>query len=130
VDHLIDPGLMATWERLMAVREEVNAALEQKRKDKVIGNSLSARMTIRARGPVGQLLEAHRDELPTLFIVSELTLDTGPADGADELSIEVERAQGVKCDRCWRYVPSTRTEPEWQGLCDRCVDALAEAVNR
>jgi isoleucyl-tRNA synthetase len=130
VDHLIDQGLMATWERLMTVREEVHAALEQKRKDKVIGNSLGARLAIRARGPVGRLLEAHRDELPTLFIVSELTLETGPPDGPDELSLEVERARGVKCDRCWRYVPRTRTEPEWQGLCDRCVDALAEPVNR
>jgi isoleucyl-tRNA synthetase len=34
----IRPG--GTWERLLVVRETVNAALEEKRKDKVIGNSL------------------------------------------------------------------------------------------
>jgi hypothetical protein len=26
-------------------------------------------------------------------------------------------------------VPSVRTEPDWSGICDRCVEALAEPVN-
>ena len=47
-----------------------------------------------------------------------------------ELRVEVEKAPGVKCERCWRYVPATHTEPDWAGICDRCVDALAEPVNR
>jgi len=38
--------------------------------------------------------------------------------------VSVDRAGGVKCARCWRYVPSVRTEPEWEGICDRCVEAL------
>jgi isoleucyl-tRNA synthetase len=133
------PAVLETWERLMKVREDVNAALEQKRKDKVIGNSLGARVVITASGPVGQLLDGHRALLPMLFIVSDLALQVGPAEGADEIRVEVSKAAGVKCERCWRYVPSTRTEPEWSGLCDRCVDALfrlkpeatgAEPVNR
>jgi len=121
------------------VREEVNAALEQKRKDKVIGNSLGARVSVTTRGPVGRLLEEHRALLPMLFIVSDLALHVGPTEGADEIQVDVEKAPGVKCERCWRYVPSTRTEPDWAGLCDRCVDAVfrlkpeatgAEPVNR
>ena len=64
-----------------------------------------------------------------LFIVSDIELRTGTADGADEVRVEVEKAPGVKCDRCWRYVPRVRTEPDWAGICDRCVDALAETVN-
>jgi len=43
--------------------------------------------------------------------------------------VEVGKARGVKCSRCWRYVPSVRTEPDWAGICDRCVEALAEPVN-
>jgi len=57
-------------------------------------------------------------------------LAVGARDGADRLSVSIEKASGVRCDRCWRYVPSTRTEPDWAGLCDRCVEALAEPVNR
>ena len=106
-----------------------DAALEEKRKDKVIGNSLSARVTLTASGPVAALLEQYRDHLPTLFIVSDLTLNLGSAAGTYNVSVEVGKARGVKCSRCWRYVPSVRTEPDWEGICDRCVEALAEPVN-
>jgi isoleucyl-tRNA synthetase len=108
----------------MKVREEVNAALEEKRQAKAIGTSLGARVTLAASGPVATLLEEHRDRLPMLFIVSEVELAAGARDGNDQLHITVDKAAGTKCDRCWRYVPRIHTEPEWAGICDRCVDAL------
>ena len=117
------------WDRLMQVRDTVNAALEEKRKDKVIGNSLSASVTLGASGPIAGLLERYRDYLPTLFIVSDLTLNLDPSAAADNVRVEVGKARGVKCGRCWRYVPSVRTESDWAGICDRCVEALAEPVN-
>jgi isoleucyl-tRNA synthetase len=129
VDRFIDRDLVSSWERLMKVRDDVNAALEQKRKDKLIGNSLSARVCLAARGPIGTLLERHRADLPMVFIVSELELTVESPDAPDEVRVEVTKATGVKCERCWRYVRSVRTEPEWQGICDRCVDALAEKVS-
>jgi isoleucyl-tRNA synthetase len=43
--------------------------------------------------------------------------------------ITIERASGVKCERCWRIVPSVSSEPASAGLCDRCQDALAETVH-
>jgi isoleucyl-tRNA synthetase len=125
-----DPALVSTWQRLLGVRESVNAVLEQKRKDKVIGTSLGARVSIAASGPIGALLEAYRRDLPMLFIVSEVALTVAAAEGADSLRIDVDKAPGVKCERCWRFVSSVRTEPDWAGICDRCVDALAEPVNR
>jgi isoleucyl-tRNA synthetase len=130
VADLRNPALLETWDRLLEVRETVNVALEQKRKDKLIGNSLGAKVTIDASGPIGVLLDQHRAYLPMLFIVSEVALAVGALDGADRLGVSIEKASGVRCDRCWRYVPSTRTEPDWAGLCDRCVEALAEPVNR
>jgi isoleucyl-tRNA synthetase len=129
VDRLLAPDVLSVWDRLMKVREEVNAALEQKRKDKAIGNSLGASVTLSASGPIAALLEQNREHLPMLFIVSDLTLNFEPADGPDVIRVEVDKARGVKCGRCWRYVPSVRTEPDWSGICDRCVDALAEPVN-
>jgi isoleucyl-tRNA synthetase len=125
VDHLPDATVSATWERLLVVRETVNAALEEKRKEKLIGNALGARVVITARGPIGQLLEASREQLPMLFNVSVVGLHVGPAEGPDDVSVAVEKAPGVKCARCWRFVPGVRTEPEWSGICDRCRDALA-----
>ena len=127
---LVDTDLMASWDRLMKVRDVVNAALEEKRKNKVIGNSLGARVSISASGPTAALLKEYETHLPMLFIVSELTLMLRPTDGPDELRVEVEKASGVKCSRCWRFVSSVRSEPDWAGICDRCVEALAEPVNR
>jgi isoleucyl-tRNA synthetase len=129
LDHLIDRELQERWSRLLAVRDDVNAALEEQRKEKVIGNSLTAKVRLTAQGAIGTLLEQYRAQLPTLFIVSDVALDVGPADAPDAVRVEVERAPGVKCERCWRYVAAVTTEPDRAGLCDRCVEALAEPVN-
>jgi isoleucyl-tRNA synthetase len=129
VNQFVDRALLDRWGRLMAVRDAVNATLEEKRKAKVIGNSLGAKVRITARGPVAGLLERYRAELPTLFIVSEVELHTGSTDGIDDLQVEVDKAAGVKCARCWRYVTAISTEPASEGICERCVEALAEIVN-
>ena len=129
VETYTDAPLLKTWELLLGVREKVNAALEEKRKDKVIGTSLGARVILNASGPIGAILESHRASLPMLFNVSDVSLNVGTTSGADEVHIEVEKAPGVKCARCWRFVPSVRAEPECAGICDRCVDALAGLVN-
>jgi isoleucyl-tRNA synthetase len=72
------------------------------------------------------LLKDRADELPMLFIVSEVELRPG---GSDTLQVTIEKASGVKCERCWRYVPKVSGGPEHSGICERCQDALAEAVN-
>ena len=129
VSRFIDPDLLAEWERLMQVRNQVNAALEDRRKEKVIGNSVGARVTITATGPIGQLLQQHLSDLPMFFIVSDVALHIGPKDAAEDVRVVVEKAPGVKCDRCWRYVTSVRSDSDWAGLCDRCVEALTEPVS-
>jgi isoleucyl-tRNA synthetase len=137
VEAYTDAPLLKTWEALLGVRETVNAALEEKRKNKVIGTSLGARVVLHASGPIGALLKIRRDDLPMLFNVSDVDLtvreagstEQDPDYAADEVRVEVEKAPGVKCARCWRFVPSVRTEPDCAGICDRCVDALAGLVN-
>jgi isoleucyl-tRNA synthetase len=129
VEGQTNQQLLDTWDRLLGVREQVNAALEEKRKDKVIGTSLGARAVIEATGAVASLLKSHRDALPMLFNVSDVSLTVASLDGSDELRVTIEKAPGVKCARCWRFVSSVRTEPECAGICDRCVDALAGLVN-
>jgi isoleucyl-tRNA synthetase len=125
VEGLVDAALLREWDELLEVREQVNAALEQKRKDKVIGTSLGARVVLRAQGDIATLLDRHRAELPMLFNVSEASLSVVSPTGDSAVEVEVEKATGVKCARCWRFVSSVRTEPEWAGICDRCVEALA-----
>ena len=130
LERLLDEALVERWSRLIAIRNEVNAAIEIQRKAKVIGNSLAARVAIRARGETAALLERYREDLPTVFIVSDVDLaarDVGAgASPASEMDVTVTRAAGVKCERCWRIVPVVSHEPGHEGICDRCVAAVAE----
>ncbi len=123
VEALSDAELIGRWERLIQVRDAVNVALEARRQDKTIGTSLGARVSLRAGGDTAALLERYRDDLPMLFIVSHVDLETG-GDAAG-LEITVTRAEGEKCARCWRVVPSVSSAAATEGLCDRCVGALS-----
>jgi isoleucyl-tRNA synthetase len=117
-----DPELVAIWDRLIKVRDQVLAEIEPLRKDKQIGSSLQAKVVLSGGAAASALLKERASDLPMLFIVSEVELHPGDSDGP--LQIAIERAQGVKCERCWRYVPSVSKDT---GICERCQRALAEA---
>ena len=123
--RLNDPALIARWERLIAIRDQVLGRIEPLRKDKQIGSSLQAKVVLSASGTEFELLKTHEAQLPMLFIVSEVEVREGATDG---LEISIDRASGVKCERCWRYVPKVSTDPARPGICERCEDALAETV--
>jgi isoleucyl-tRNA synthetase len=124
LEALADRELVDRWSRLIAVREHVLAEIEPLRKDKRIGSSLQAKVILTAAADELAFLEAHALELPALFIVSEVELrsaGTAPA----QRTVTIERAGGIKCERCWRYVAEVSTDPPLAGLCDRCRGALA-----
>ncbi len=121
-----DAELVALWERLINVRNRVLGEIEPLRKDKQIGSSLQAKVVLSGGGEEMVLLKDHAEELPMLFIVSEVELR--PTDQAS-LQVTIEKAAGVKCERCWRYVPTVSTDSGRPGICERCQDALAEAVS-
>jgi isoleucyl-tRNA synthetase len=120
-----NPSLVESWQRLIAIRDDVNRALEAARQAKTIGTSLGARVTLRAGGQSLALLERYRDELPMLFIASQVELSPAAGSG-DTLDVSVARAEGEKCARCWRIVPELSTVAGTEGLCSRCVDAIAD----
>jgi isoleucyl-tRNA synthetase len=124
---LVDGELLDRWAKLIALRDEVLAAIEPLRKDKKIGSSLQARAIIATAEDEKSFVAGYLAQLPTLFIVSEVELR--PRAGDTDPRVTIERAGGVKCERCWRWVPSVSTDPEWAGICGRCQDAL-EASTR
>ena len=104
VEALIDDRRSTRGGRGCAtMRDEVNRALEAARQEKMIGTSLGARVTLTAGGETGRAARAsYEADLPMLFIVSQVALDPT---GADGVSVSVSRAEGEKCERCWRVVP-------------------------
>jgi isoleucyl-tRNA synthetase len=123
---LADSELVQRWNQLVAVRDLVLAEIEPLRKDKQIGSSLQAKAVVTAPHALLELLQRHAADLPMLFIVSSVELRPS---GDDRTVVTIERAGGVRCDRCWRYVPAVSSDPEWEGLCERCQDALAETIH-
>ena len=122
VEALIDVDLDARWTRLRQIRDTVNGALETSRQEKLIGTSLAAHVALTAGGDSAALLRRYESDLPLLFIVSQVSLD---ATGPEGVSVSVSRAEGEKCDRCWRVLPEISRNPGSDGLCDRCIAALA-----
>ncbi len=112
-------ALEARYGKLFEVREAVQAKLEEARRAKLIGASLEAMVTIRAEGEQRKLLESARAELPFVLIVSKVVLGDGP------FSVEVARAPGEKCERCWVYDEERGKDPRHPTLCPKCTAALA-----
>jgi isoleucyl-tRNA synthetase len=121
VERLVDAALEQEWTGLRDIRDMVNRALETARQAKTIGTSLAAHVALTAGGGSAALLQRHEEDLPMLFIVSQVSLD---ASGPEGVSVSVSRAEGQKCDRCWRVLPELSREPRVEGLCARCVAAL------
>ncbi|MEI6245453.1 MAG: class I tRNA ligase family protein, partial [Acidobacteriota bacterium] len=119
--RLVDDALEARWTSLLSVRDAVNAALEGARQRKDIGQNLMAHVTVTAGGAVGDLLHASAADLPMFFITSAVTVVRGDA---DVVVVEVAKAEGEKCPRCWRYVTETVTAGDHAGLCLRCDTAV------
>ncbi len=117
----IDHEVMNDFEELMKVRDHVLKALEEVRQSGVIGHSLDARVVIRSNSEkIRTLLEKYAQHLEELFIVSQV--EVHDADG--ELEVEVQKALGEKCDRCWKYHPLTGHDQEFPTTCPRCASIL------
>ena len=122
-----DTAIEDRWTQLIAVRDAVNAALEQARQQKLIGTALAASVTIEAGAATMSLLREYEPDLPMLFITSGVTLGATRADAG--VAVTVDRAAGEKCPRCWRHVDTLAAGPEEDALCGRCADALAGTVH-
>lgn len=131
-EKYLDPALEEKWARLIAIRNETNKALEIKRQNKFIGNSLEAKVILYLSEKEFNLLNEYKEFLPALFIVSsaEARQASEKTDGAYEseeikgMSVIVERASGKKCERCWNWSASVGTYSDAAELCHRCYNAI------
>ena len=116
------------WAQILAIRSEVNKVLEQGRNDKVIGGALEAAVTLYANEDIMATLAKLENELRFVLLTSQASvkpLQAAPAEAVqsdiDGLKIELAKAQGDKCPRCWHYTidndPTTH-------LCKRCEENI------
>jgi isoleucyl-tRNA synthetase len=121
-----DAAILRRFEALMEARAVVTKALEEARATKQIAASLESSVTLRGNAKVLSALREHDAKgyvfpgnLANLFIVSEVVL----LEDEGDLRVEVRRAEGAKCERCWTF--SRRAAGNSPALCERCSDVLA-----
>ncbi len=115
-EYALGEDAMAAWDKLVKVRDTVNAALETARNEKKIGKSLEAKVDLTVPQELANQKFMDADEMADLLIVSQVRVSTGT-----EIKVEVEPAQGAKCERCWKVLPSVGKDGEHPTLCARCA---------
>ena len=126
-----DGAFIAKWDKIHEIRTDVQKALELARNEKVIGKPLEAKVTLYADGELKEFLEGVKDALPEIFITSAVELADG--EGAvkgdvEGLSITVARADGEKCERCWKFSTTVGSCAEHPTLCAECAETM-KALN-
>ncbi len=112
---------MAQWDKVIAVRDAVNVALEAARNEKKIGKSLEAKVILREADPDALFLPGMAEEdMADLLIVSQVERQKG----AGALEVQVEPAQGQKCERCWKHHPLVGQDKVHPTLCPRCAKVV------
>ena len=121
------------WAYLLAVRTVVQGALEGQRREKVIGAPLEAKVTIQVTPEHHDRVKEYEADLPSLFIVSEVIVKECASFSGDQglvsdvdlgIMVDVAKASGEKCERCWNYRATVGSDSEHPTLCDRCLEAV------
>jgi isoleucyl-tRNA synthetase len=127
-----DEALAKKWETIRDVRRVVTGALELERAAKNIGSSLEASPVIYVADR--KLLAALFDvDLAEVCITSsyEVQEGDGPAnafrlDNVPGVAVVVEKAQGTKCARSWKILPTVGQDKDYPDVSPRDAIALRE----
>ncbi len=114
------------WTTLRSVRDDVLKVLEEARNNKLIGTALEAQVAVSASDPVYSVLARHAGQLRYLFIVSAVTLTQASGNGTGGVHVEVKKADGLKCERCWNYSTRVGEDKRYPTVCERCSPVLKE----
>ncbi len=123
------PDLARKWDIIRDIRRVITGALEPKRADKTIGSSLEAHPHIYLTPELANMTKSV--DWAEVGITSQATVYTTTApEGAftlpdvPETAVVFTVAQGKKCERCWKVLPTVGSDPEYPDLSPRDADAV------
>ncbi len=120
----LDETTAAQWESVIALRTDVNKALEAARSQKLVGKSLDAEITLYVGAEGKAALDAMgQKNLSEICIVSGVAVAEGQGQGMEGenfpgVTIAVAPSEAPKCSRCWTHDAAVDPESE---LCPRCA---------
>ena len=126
----VNAAIEEKWTQILKVREVVTKAIEPLRADKQVGSSLEVAVYLNiADEKLSQYLKDSEKVLSDIFITSQAFIGTEPEKEVlntleeDGITVNVTKALGEKCERCWKYrvLGNNLQHPT---LCDDCVEAV------
>ena len=102
------------WSNLFKIKQEANIAIEEKRASKEIGSSLEAEIKLTLKKDEFELL--NELDLAEYLIVSKAEKELS---NNNEIKIEVQKAKGSKCERCWKIL---------ENKCERCSNLAGSKI--
>ena len=124
------------WKKILLLKTEVQKVLEHYRREKAIGTSLDAKVSLFTKSSdYYAFLQSNLNLLKELFIVSQLNVSNTlgenelfDAEKIENLKIRVDKADGTKCVRCWNYSLDINNDSEFKDICLRCSDAIKKML--
>ncbi len=116
-----DETLLENWERIFTIRDEVLKKLEEARTAKEIGAGLEAKVILMVDHETMRFLLPYYEDLRYILIVSQVEVHED-----EKFNVEVQKADGAKCERCWNYSVRVGESETYPTVCERCVAALTE----
>jgi isoleucyl-tRNA synthetase len=136
---------IGTWQSFFALRDNVSPFLEKSRQDKLIGKALDAKLMLKGKGEGAHHWDENNEVLRELLNVSQFfseaesvhpfDVPTGEIDTRlraplkmyfKELVVEVSKADGQKCERCWHWETDIGQNAAHPTICGRCVEAVLQ----
>jgi isoleucyl-tRNA synthetase len=136
---MLDRELADRWDRIFKERAEVLKALEEARTKGIIGHSLDAKVVLVSQngGPnstLGNLIKAEKSKMQDVLIVSQADISESVTSDSASVSwyqtellncqIAVSKAEGLKCERCWKYDTEVGSDASHPTVCPRCAAVL------
>ena len=122
-----NPKLEEDFTKILKLREIVTKAIEPLRADKKVGSSLE--VAVYVSGGEKEILDKYKDEFANIFIVSQAFADGSHPEEVlntyeeDEYKVEVGKALGEKCERCWKF-RQLGNHSGYETICDECYEAI------
>lgn len=120
-----DFDLEKKWKTLLQIRSAVTQAFEKKRKEKIFKSSLESKLTLCLQSD--DLIKSTQNiALDEFFIVSSVDIEKkkdksySKDSSINNLFLKIDRVDGLKCERCWKYYPKKNI---LENVCMRCRNA-------